>query len=284
MPIRRAFRWPARRTAGLGFLALIFATITSILLLLNGSFDPIFKYDSIHDQVIRNLSAITNTYRNDRNIGLVLATPKFEDLHWVLDYCTHHPDTTPFIYMIDEDPDPRLLTPRTIRGRETAAYLSYIVDYYDRLPPYSIFVHANIDQWHNDLFGPHTTPALENLRLEAVDARGYVNLRCQHNPGCPTSVHPWEPTQYDIEKDDIRAFFPQVYQTLFNVGPEKVPDHIGNVCCGQFAVSRARIRERPLADYERMLQWAAETELTDSFGVGWVFEKVWHIIFGMEEI
>ena len=159
-----------------------------------------------------------------------------------------------------------------------------MVDFYSQLPKYTIFIHSNLDQWHNDLFGTHTSPALKNLRLEAVDAQGYVNLRCEHNPGCPTSVHPWNPTQIDIEKDDIRAYFPQVYQTLLNVPLDQVPEHIGNVCCGQFAVSRERILQRPREDYERMLRWAEETDLTDSFGVGWVYEKIWHIIFGMDTI
>jgi hypothetical protein len=263
------------------------------------------EQESQHDQVIRELAERTGSYSNASQIGLILAATQSEDLTWLLEYlkerfasllmpaiergklmsvCYSGPDTIPFIYTTDPKPDPRLLVPRTIRGREAAAYLSFIVDFYDRLPPYSIFIHSNINQWHNDLFGPFTSPALRNLRLEAVDAMGYVNLRCQHDPGCPTSVHPWSPTQIDIDKNDIRAFFPEVYQYIFNVGPEKVPEHIGNVCCGQFAVSRERILQRPKKDYERMLQWAAETERTDSFGVGWVYEKIWHLIFGMEEI
>ncbi|KAI9925300.1 hypothetical protein MW887_006227 [Aspergillus wentii] len=193
-------------------------------------------------------------------------------------------NTIPFVYTTETPPERDLLIPRTTRGREAAAYLSYVVDFYDRLPPYSIFVHSNPDQWHNDLFGPHTSVTLRNLRLEAVDVKGYVNLRCEHNPGCPTSVSPFRPTEIDIKNNDIRAFFPQVYQTLFDVPSADVPDEIGNVCCGQFAVSRERIVSRPRADYERMLEWAETTELTDNFGVGWVFEKVWHIVFGMEAL
>lgn len=63
-----------------------------------------------------------------------------------------------------------------------------------------------------------------------------------------------------------------------------MPGEIGNVCCGQFAVSRERIRARPKEDYVRILDWAATTELTDDFGVGWVMEKLWHIVFGMDAV
>ncbi|KAL4986593.1 hypothetical protein BDW68DRAFT_162901 [Aspergillus falconensis] len=287
MAKRRLFRWPAPRTTGLTFLALLLSSLT--LFLYGGGSFPMTParraQESLHDQVIRELAEITATYSNASRVGLVLAATQSEDLQWLLEYCRERgPDTIPFIYSTDERPDPRLLLPRTTRGREATAYLSYIVDHYDKLPPYSLFIHSNINQWHNDLFGPFTSNALRNLRLEAVDAMGYVNLRCQHDPGCPTSVHPWSPTQIDIEKNDIRAFFPEVYQTIFDVSAEQVPEHIGNVCCGQFAVSRERIQQRPRRDYERMLKWAAETERTDSFGVGWVYEKIWHIIFGMEVI
>ncbi|KAB8275520.1 hypothetical protein BDV30DRAFT_224958 [Aspergillus minisclerotigenes] len=285
MSKRRLFRWPAPRTVCLGCLALVFTTLVTMFLYMSEPLDIQPEPEPVNSQVFRQLSEITNTYTNASatEVGLVLAATQKEDLGWLLNYCRDH-GTIPFIYTTDTPPAPYLLVPATTRGREATAYLSYIVDFYDQLPKYTIFIHSNVDQWHNDLFGPRTSSVLPHLRLEAVDAQGYVNLRCEHNPGCPTSVNPWEPTQIDIEKDDIRAFFPQVYETLFNVGPEKVPQHIGNVCCGQFAVSRERILQRPRHDYERMLKWAAETELTDSFGVGWVFEKVWHVVFGMEDI
>ena len=190
----------------------------------------------------------------------------------------------PFVYSTEESAEHGLLVPPTRRGRESPAYLSYIVDFYDRLPDYSIFIHASPEQWHNDLFGPRTLDTLKNLRLEPIDVHGYVNLRCQHNPGCPTGVYPLTPTQSDIDAHDIRAYFSEAYQQILGVPAEKVPGAIGNVCCGQFAVSRERILARPKEDYERILRWAATTNLTDDFGVGWVLEKMWHIIFGMDAV
>ncbi|PYH76645.1 hypothetical protein BO82DRAFT_358969 [Aspergillus uvarum CBS 121591] len=273
MLLRQQFRWPTRRTAAFGILALL--VVSSLSWYLGGD-----GINPVHEQ----LSRYTTTYDNATNeIGLVLAARKHEGLNWVLEYCRDH-GTIPFVYTTDANPAPHLLTPRTIRGREATAYLSFIIDYYDRLPSYTFFVHSDHDQWHNDLFGPNTGPILRNLRLEAVDARGYLNLRCEHEPGCPTSVQPWSPSNLDKQNRDIRAYFAEVYQILFDVPADQVPEQIGNVCCAQFAVSRARILQRPRSDYERMLRWADETKLTDSFGVGWVFEKIWHIIFGMEAI
>ncbi|OGE56511.1 hypothetical protein PENARI_c003G12444 [Penicillium arizonense] len=86
-------------------------------------------------------------------------------------------DTTAFIYSTDKRPELDLHLAHSRRGREVSAYLSYVIDYYDDLPPYSIFIHADEKQRHNDLFGPKTSTILQNLRPEAVEAKGYLNLR-----------------------------------------------------------------------------------------------------------
>ncbi|KAI2792166.1 hypothetical protein POX_b02203 [Penicillium oxalicum] len=242
---------------------------------------------SFHRQeIVYKLSTLTDAYTStarNASVGLVLASIHTDDLTWLLDYCSES-DSIPFVFSTEQPPRQNLLEPATWRGREAAAYLSYIVRFYDRLPAYSIFVHAFAEQWHNDLFGPNTINTLRNIRFQAVDAHGYVNLRCQHNPGCPMAVNPNSPSASDLQNNDIRAKFAQAYQQLFAVNADQVPDTIGNVCCGQFAVSRDRIRARPKEDYERILEWMATTELTDNFGVGWVMEKVWHIVFGMEPV
>lgn len=73
---------------------------------------------------------------------------------------------------------------------------------------------------------------------------------------------------------------------LLDVPISEVPREIGGVCCAQFALSRARIQQRPKSDYLRMLRWVNETSvpLMDSHGVGWVFETLWHVVFGMDGV
>ncbi|KAJ5606030.1 hypothetical protein N7510_008811 [Penicillium lagena] len=237
-------------------------------------------------QTVESLVTLTNAYASKTatsGVGVVLASIHTDSLDWLLDYCKET-GSTPFIYTGERPPEPGLLVAPTLRGRESPAYLSYIVDFYDRLPDYSLFVHAWPEQWHNDLFGDRTMDTLRVLRFESVDARGYVNLRCEHNPGCPAGVWPLTPSEADIEKGDIRAQFALAYEQIFNATREQVPGELGNVCCGQFAVSRERIQARPKEDYERILEWAATTDLTDDFGVGWVLEKLWHVIFGMDPV
>ncbi|KAL1959004.1 hypothetical protein VTO42DRAFT_3245 [Malbranchea cinnamomea] len=158
------------------------------------------------------------------------------------------------------------------------SYLTFMIDYYDMLPEVMAFVHGNNDQWHNTMPGSLNSEILSGLRIDTVKAKGYLNLRCDWDPGCPTSVHPFNPTDTDIKSHDIRAYFADVYMEIFNVTREEVPEHIGGVCCAQFAVTRERVRQRPRKDYKRMRSWAMNTDL-DSFGVGWVFEKIWHLVF-----
>ncbi|KAI7543818.1 hypothetical protein KC331_g7178 [Hortaea werneckii] len=177
------------------------------------------------------------------------------------------------------------------RAREAGVYLSFIVDHYPNFPAYTVFLHASDHHWHNDdSQGPFTPATLANLRLDTVDREGYVNLRCNKNPGCPVSINPLSPTQTDIETGDPRSFFADMYQEVLNVSArEQVPEHLGAACCSQFAVSRERILARPWEDYVRMRDWALrgsdyEDGRMNSYGVGWVFESLWHVIFGKEAV
>lgn len=180
-------------------------------------------------------------------------------------------------------PQEPYLTPKTQKGREASAYLSFIVDHYDGLPKYTFFVHDNEGQWHNDVGGHKTENVLPLLRTQAIDAFGYVNLRCIHEPGCPPDVRPHDVEPWMIEKGDTRARFKSVYSYLFNTTEAEVPHMIGGLCCAQFVVTRETIRKRPKADYERMLQWLEDYQDND-YDKGWIFEKIWHVIFGMENV
>lgn len=190
--------------------------------------------------------------------------------------CTTH------IFTTDETPEDGFLVPPTRKGREAAAYLTYIVDNYGNLSPYTIFIHGMEEHWHNDAAGPKTSNVLWNLRYEAIKAYGYVNLRCLTIPGCPDSLHPLIVRKTDLEYQNLVEDFPLVYSELFDVDPADAPTHIGHQCCGQFAVTAETIRHRPRADYERILNWITNTDRTDAYGAGWILEKLWHIIFGMD--
>ncbi|KAK4570389.1 hypothetical protein LTR86_002469 [Recurvomyces mirabilis] len=218
--------------------------------------------------------------------ALVIPKTRHDDVRWTDGLRDGNDGFTAFVYSTDVWSEPQYLLPRTLAGREASAYLSYILDYYDALPKYSIFIHAAEDQWHNDVYAKATNQpdTLRSLRTAAIDAHGYVNLRCKLHPGCPSDIAPNAIEGVEMPKSNPRADFAGIFMEVMGVNRSEVPDHIGNVCCAQFGVSRERILQRSKVDYERMLKWAQDQKEFDGFGVGFVFEKLWHIIFGMDAV
>ncbi|KAE8352226.1 hypothetical protein BDV28DRAFT_135553 [Aspergillus coremiiformis] len=223
----------------------------------------------------------TPLIRGSNDVALVAPKTRDENVRWMATFCKQF-GCTPYIYTTDEIPEEDYLHPRTLKGHEAAAYLTYIVDHYDHLSPFTIFIHGKDEHWHNDAAGPKTSNVLLNLRFEAARAYGYVNLRCLAVPGCPDSLHPAVNQKTDLEYHQLVEDFPQIYYELF--GESDAPSQVGHQCCGQFIVTRDRIRQRPRSDYERLLHWVGNTTRTDSYGIGWTLEKLWHIIFGMNAV
>jgi hypothetical protein len=185
------------------------------------------------------------------------------------------------IYSVDNHTAP-LHTPMN-KGKETMAYLTYVIDNYHHLPNISIFLHAHKDgfpaAWHTDVDGYSNVASVRMLRQDTVRARGYVNLRCNWVPGCPDEIQPFRTT--DAHRTSEHEFL-AAWKALF--GPDvEVPQTIASACCAQFAVTREAIQKRTLQDYERYRQWLIETKLEDELS-GRIFEYLWHIIFGREPV
>ncbi|EGE83156.2 hypothetical protein, variant [Blastomyces gilchristii SLH14081] len=215
-------------------------------------------------------------------LAIVMGKTKGENANWAY---SMFPEWTPFVYSVDDEPGYGLRVPN--RGRESMPYLTFIIDHYHSLPDIVAFVHANNRQWHNQDIGYYNDHVLRRLRLETVRERGYVNLRCRNSPGCePSSVLPHNPSLVEVELNDTRSRFANIYAHLFEIDDVKeVPHVIGSVCCAQFVVTRERILQRPLSDYERMRSWVLSgSRPMNDYDVGWVFEKLWHVIFGQPPV
>jgi hypothetical protein len=157
----------------------------------------------------------------------------------------------------------------------------YIIDRYDDLPNVSIFMHALRYQWHNEDPMYDGVPVLKRLRLEHVQKRGYVALRCSWSMGCPAELSPLHPSSGKDDHSRTEKAYAAAFQHIFP--GQDVPKTIGAHCSSQFAVSRDRVRARPRKEYERIRDWLLKTDLDDQIS-GRIIEYMWHIIFGMDAV
>ena len=70
---------------------------------------------------------------------------KGEDTSWLGEY---FPDWQANVYVMNERSAD--LTVAKNKGRESMAYLTYLIDNYDDLPEYMVFLHSLRYQWHNE--------------------------------------------------------------------------------------------------------------------------------------
>ncbi|MCJ1333437.1 hypothetical protein MMC10_010136 [Thelotrema lepadinum] len=188
----------------------------------------------------------------------------------------------PYAYNVDNtDPTAPLQIPKN-KGHEAMVYLSFIIDRYDSLPNYTIFVQGHEKAWHQE---DDLMPLIRNLRLPALDAAGYVPLRCDWYPSCPAEIKPithdavvWGP---GVHRQDAEDGIVEVWPRFFP-GVE-LPETIAGHCCAQFAVTAGRIRSGERETYVKMREWLLETALLDDVS-GRVLEKLWAFIFTEEAV
>ncbi|KAE8151663.1 hypothetical protein BDV25DRAFT_89756 [Aspergillus avenaceus] len=213
---------------------------------------------------------------NDR--ALVMAKLASEDTSWVANDLNEWRNV---IYTVD-DPNASRHTPIN-KGRESLAYLHYIIEHYHDLPSLVVFLHSHKDgwpaAWHTDNMDYSNVVAIRNLQTEFVLRNGYANLRCQETPGCPEELRPLRNPPRPGQTTE--AVYAQAWQELFN--NTDVPEVIGVPCCSQFAVSRDQILQRPFEDYMRYYNWVLMNDLPDDI-TSRVMEYSWHIIFGQDPV
>lgn len=187
-----------------------------------------------------------------------------------------------------------ILTTPMNKGHESMAYLTYVIDHYSELPSTIAFLHAHragfLMAWHVDAPLHDNVIAMNNLQTDFIQENGYVNLRCNWNPGCKEghrfNQHVTEQVWWDIFEGTSTPPLntSSEYETeSFGGRYMRKPAQIGAACCAQFAVSRRQVHTRPREDYIKFRQWIIDTELNDASS-GRVMEFMWHVIFGMNSV
>lgn len=178
------------------------------------------------------------------------------------------------IYVVDDENAP--LRVPVNKGNEAMVYLSYMIDFYDKLPDVSTFMHSHEASWHvSELFNRSSIQVVTRLSLEKVVREGYVNLRCELEPGCPVSA------QLDrIEDGDSMSRMSKVMaDSLLQLLPgQSLPPVLAQACCAQFSLSRESIQHHPKQYYQHLRDWLIKSDYPNVVS-GRVFEYAWHYLF-----
>jgi len=182
------------------------------------------------------------------------------------------------------------------------AYLTYIIDNYNSSIPQTVaFVHSHrngfFKAWHIDTPLHDNVYAMRRLQLDYVKEKGYVNLRCNSNPGCKRARKPnghfagnvWSEimgntsTPALLQEPSVPAAQPEFSTIEDKERLEVMTPRLWTACCAQFAVSREQIYKRPFEDYVKIRKWVIDTDRSDAKS-GRVMEYLWHVIFGREAV
>lgn len=174
------------------------------------------------------------------------------------------------------------------------AYLSYLIDFYDDMPSNIVFLHSHrsgfFQAWHNDSPLHDNVAAMKSLDLHYIQTNGYVNLRCNWNPGCKRAHRKNEHVTEKVFNEVFQGTSTPPLSSLAskdeglgNQAYLSVPEEVGAACCAQFAVSKKQVHERPRSDYVQIRQWLIDTDREDAQS-GRVMEFLWHIIFGKNSV
>lgn len=232
---------------------------------------------------------------------IVVPAKEDTDVSWVIEDLS---DWQHAIYIVDPSNETRAdtLTAPVNKGHEAMAYLTYIIDNYNEsIPEIVAFLHSHrsgfFTAWHVDTPLHDNVYAMRHLQLDYVKERGYVNLRCNNNPGCKQPRRPnphfagnvWTQVMGNTSTPALSQHpMSPAAQEVFSTTEDKerletATPRLWTACCAQFAVSREQIYQRPIEDYINIRQWVVDTEMSDAKS-GRVMEYLWHVIFGQEAV
>ena len=172
-------------------------------------------------------------------------------------------------------------------GREVMAFTTYIIDHYSSLPHYMVFTHGHERSWHQ---AEPIVPKLEGLNLTALDQDHYISMRCNHSPTChlhdPINLNEME-SEDRIYVSEIPKFWQYAGLGEFLQLGDKLPDRLSAPCCAQFAVTREAVLRRSLDWWKRYRQPLLNGKVykhrpMDTWDWGMMYEKLWHVAFGMD--
>jgi len=158
---------------------------------------------------------------------------------------------------------------KTNRGNEASSYLQYIVEHYDNLPEWSIFIHGN-EYLHHTIH--------MSLKDILVNASGLNAGRTRYFGLNAIWLNDTYSKSHAFYKSYISGFWKALkLDLLVKPLPDDMSSH--RPCCSQFAVARERILAHPKQFWEYLFEYL-QTGQIDSWFTSRYFEWSWHVLFG----
>lgn len=217
--------------------------------------------------------------RSSRSVEIVLAKYK-EDVSWTsrLKY--------PYVIYSKHANEPNYVKVGT--DNEGSSYLHHIVENYDRLSDWTLFMHAHETHWHHPSSAVKTCNDLDFNKLYQ-NRVGFHQLNHAKNGNIMTYKNkkhqPSELTQDEYLQVCSLMFTEDEVETI----RKSIQNGITFPPSAQFVVHRTRILSRPKEFYEKclssfdhpLLTRKANAKQYNSRSLGaFFYESMWHFIFG----
>ena len=148
------------------------------------------------------------------------------------------------------------------KGFEASSYLEYIINNYDDLNEYTIFVHGHRNSWHHSM---NMDEKINNLVFD----KNYYNLNENPLSGIGTGENSYE-------KTDLMY---QSFRKILNM--DIIIENIYMRGSAQFYVHRDCILRHSKDVYIKLYNYLMDTDEI-SFWTSRGFEYIWHLIFTLQ--
>ena len=194
-----------------------------------------------------------------KNIDLIVSRYK-ENIDWINKNGVEQLVDNIIVYNKYHDIEPKLYN---YDSRESHTYLHHIVENYDNLSDYNIFIQAHPFDHCPDF-------------IAQIKEKRFIN-KCYHN----FTIYAGREDLYcDRNGNPHDRGLPvgEVYETLFE---KKMPDVLCFNPCGLFCVTREKILERKKSFYSKCLEMSKNDKRVNyaGHGIGHVFERLWRAMF-----
>jgi Protein of unknown function (DUF3431) len=192
--------------------------------------------------------------------------------HWKEDLTWLTKSKFPVVLIDKEGADPSPFVPQHVIpnvGKESSAYIKYIIENYDNLPEAVAFIHGHETSEHQQ----HDRPLLEVIEGANIAKYGFIPINNKHWPSDFNDDHIAGGRRIRLYSFFNKLCIPLKGEMPFENGPWI------HEMSAQFVVSRERILANPKMLYEGWY-YIFTHNLDFEVEFAYILERCWHTIFG----